>query len=289
MPELSQLKYLVCISENKTMSKAAEILHISQPALSRSMQKMEEELGVELFTHTGNRVSLNNNGKLAVRHAKKILKEMDTMKDEIIALDQSSHTISIATCTPSPLWTLEPLIHKIYPEMLVKSHVCNTEKLLSELYKKESQIVLSTEPVCSSDVLCLPYTREDLMLSLPENHPLSSRKVIHFNDLAGETMLLYSKIGFWHDLHARKTPHTRYLLQDERSIFNEIVKSSALPSYTTNLAIQKEGPATNRIIIPIDEPEAHVTYYLVMLKKNRIHYKKLLEEITDRQVHSSSL
>ena len=73
MTELSQLRQLVCIAENGTISKAAEILNISQPALSRSMQKMEEELGVELFTHTGNRVTLNRNGKLAVRHARKIL------------------------------------------------------------------------------------------------------------------------------------------------------------------------------------------------------------------------
>lgn len=280
MTELSQLRQLVCIAENGTISKAAEILNISQPALSRSMQKMEEELGVELFTHTGNRVTLNRNGKLAVRHARKILKAMSTMKEEIIALDQSSHVLSIATCTPSPLWTLEPLIKRIYPGMQVTSHVCNTEKLLSELDKKECQMIITAEPVNSSDTLSIPYTHEDLMLSLPLNHPLSSYSVIHFRDLDGETMLLYSDIGFWHDLHTKKTPHTRYLLQDERMIFNEIVKSSALPSYTTNLAIQKEGPATNRVIIPIDEPEAHVTYYLVLLKKNRTRYKELLEEIT---------
>lgn len=282
MMELSQLKYLVCVAENNTISKAAEILNISQPALTRSIQKMEEELGVELFTHTGNRVTLNNNGKLAVRHAKKILKAMDTMKDEIISLDQSSRSVSIATCTPSPLWSLEPIIKKIYPNMHVKSYVCNTEQLLTELYKKKVQIIITAKPVISSDVLCLPYTHEDLMLSLSENHPLSSRSSIHFKDLDGETMLLYSDIGFWHDLHTRKTPHTRYLLQDERVIFNEIVKSSALPSYTTNLAIQKEGPATNRVIIPIDEPEAHVTYYLVLLKKNRSRYKELIEEIINQ-------
>ena len=65
------------------------------------------------------------------------------------------------------------------------------------------------------------------------------------------------------------------LLQEERFTFNEIVKASTLPSYTSNLSIKREGKMSDRIILPIDEEEAHVTYYVVMLKENK---KKYLEE-----------
>ena len=71
MPEIVQLKQLIAIYNNKTLSKAANELHISQPALSRSMQKLEDELGVELFDHYTNKIELNKNGEIAVKHAKK--------------------------------------------------------------------------------------------------------------------------------------------------------------------------------------------------------------------------
>lgn len=92
-------------------------------------------------------------------------------------------------------------------------------------------------------------------------------------------MLLYSNIGFWHDLHMQKTPKTRYLLQDERLTFNEIVKASTLPSYTSNLSIKREGKMSDRVILPINEEEAHVTYYVVMLKENKKKYKDLIDKI----------
>lgn len=281
MIELNHLQQLVCIADNGTISKAAEELHISQPALSRSMKKLEEDLNVELFVHYKNRVVLNDNGKLAVKHARKILHNLNKMEEEILIQDQSQKTLSIATCTPSPLWTLEPLIQSIYPGIKTKSSVCNPEELLSKLYSSQFQLILSPSLVNFADTICCPYTYEDLMLSLPPEHPLSQKKSIHFSDLDGQTMLLYSNIGFWHDLHVKKTPHTRYLLQEERQTFNEIVKTSSLPSYTTNLAIKKEGPHTNRIVIPIDEPEAHVTYYAVFLKKNQFRYKDLINAITN--------
>ena len=111
------------------------------------------------------------------------------------------------------------------------------------------------------------------------NFTLANKKEIKFNDLDGQTMLLYSNIGFWHDLHMQKTPKTRYLLQDERLTFNEIVKASTLPSYTSNLSIKREGKMSDRVILPINEEEAHVTYYVVMLKENKKKYKDLIDKI----------
>lgn len=89
-------------------------------------------------------------------------------------------------------------------------------------------------------------------------------------------MLLYSNIGFGMIYICKKTPKTKYLLQEERFTFNEIVKASTLPSYTSNLSIKREGKMSDRIILPIDEEEAHVTYYVVMLKENKKNIKNLL-------------
>ena len=90
MVEFNQLEQLICIAENKTISKAAEKLLISQPALSRSMQKLEEDLNVQLFDHYKNKVILNKNGELVVEYAKEIIKNVHSMIQDVQSFDQSS-------------------------------------------------------------------------------------------------------------------------------------------------------------------------------------------------------
>ncbi len=279
MIELNQLEQLICIAKNKTISKAAQELLISQPALSRSMQRLESDLGVELFDHYKNKIELNKNGELAVKHAQKIIKSIQTMVDDVQEFDRSFHTISIATCSPAPMWDIEPLIKELYPQISIQTAVINKKDLLTKLKAKEYHLVITPKYIDDSQCFCIPYIEEDLLLSLPLNHPLASKKEIKFHDLDGQTMLLYSNIGFWHDLHMQKTPKTKYLLQEERLTFNEIVKASTLPSYTSNLSIKREGKMADRVILPINEEEAHVTYYVVMLKENKKKYKELIDKI----------
>ena len=279
MIELNQLEQLICIAKNKTISKAAQELLISQPALSRSMQRLESDLGVELFDHYKNKIELNKNGELVVKHAQKIIKSIQTMVDDVQEFDRSFHTISIATCSPAPMWDIEPLIKELYPQISIQTAVINKKDLLTKLKAKEYHLVITPKYIDDSQYFCIPYVEEDLLLSLPLNHPLASKKEIKFHDLDGQTMLLYSNIGFWHDLHMQKTPKTKYLLQEERLTFNEIVKASTLPSYTSNLSIKREGKMSDRVILPIDEDEAHVTYYVVMLKENKKKYKELIDKI----------
>lgn len=279
MIEFNQLEQLICIAKNKTISKAAQELLISQPALSRSMQRLESDLGVELFDHYKNKIELNKNGELVVKHAQKIIKSIQTMVDDVQEFDRSFHTISIATCSPAPMWDIEPLIKELYPQITIQTAVINTKYLLTKLKEKEYHLVITPEYIDDSQYFCIPYVEEDLLLSLPLNHPLASKKEIKFHDLDGQTMLLYSNIGFWHDLHMQKTPKTKYLLQEERLTFNEIVKASTLPSYTSNLSIKREGKMSDRVILPINEEEAHVTYYIVMLKEYKKKYKDLIDKI----------
>ena len=75
MLELYQLVQLLAIAECGTISKAAEQLHLSQPALSRSMQKLEEELQVTLFDRQKNKITLNKNGRLAVEQARRVVEQ----------------------------------------------------------------------------------------------------------------------------------------------------------------------------------------------------------------------
>lgn len=279
MIEINQLEQLVCIAKNGTISKASEELLISQPALSRSMQRLEADFDVQLFDHYKNKVILNKNGELAVEQAKKILKNVNKMVQTVQEFNKSLQSISIASCTPAPVWDIEPLMKDIYPGINIDYQVLNQNELIKVLKNKEYQMIITPFEVTDKDVLCIPYLEEDLFLSLPLNHHLKDKKEVSFKDLDGETMLLYSNIGFWYDMHIKTMPHTKFLIQNERLTFNEIVKASTLPSFTSNLSMKREGKMSNRVIIPFTDEEAHVTFYLVILKKDKNKYLDLINRI----------
>ena len=103
MIELYQLEQLVCIAEKKTISNAAQELLISQPALSRSMQRLEEDFNVQLFDHYKNKVVLNKNGELAVKRAKDILNRVEKMKKDVQDHDLSFKSVTIASWNPAQI------------------------------------------------------------------------------------------------------------------------------------------------------------------------------------------
>ena len=121
-------------------------------------------------------------------------------------------------------------------------------------------------------IYCAKYTEEQLMFSLPPGHALSSSKGLYFKDLNGETMLLFSQIGFWYKIHKEKMPSTHFLLQNEQFTFTELVKASALPAFTSDLALKKSGTPDNRAIVPILDEASHVTYYCSCRIENQKHF-----------------
>ena len=112
---ITQLEQLIEIAKRKTLSAAAESLHISQPALSQSMQKLENDLGTTLFDRTKNSIQLNETGEVAVKYAETVLNTVSNMRNNIIEFEKKKRTISVCSCAPAPLWRLLPLLSTAYP------------------------------------------------------------------------------------------------------------------------------------------------------------------------------
>ena len=108
------LEQLCAVSDCGTLSAASEKLHLTQPSLTRSMQKLEDLLGVKLFDRAKNRVHLNENGRLAAECAKHILMEEQDMISRVRALDRSSRTLAVGMISPGPMMELSPLLSSLY-------------------------------------------------------------------------------------------------------------------------------------------------------------------------------
>ena len=100
--ELEQMRQLEAIERLGTVSAAAEELHISQPALSRSIQRLEAELGCTLFDREGRRIVLNDVGRVAVDWARELLRDERLMREAMAAAAQRTYALRVASVAPAP-------------------------------------------------------------------------------------------------------------------------------------------------------------------------------------------
>ena len=234
MIELEQLQHLITFQECETLSKAAKQLHISQPVLTRSMQKLEEELEVSLFTRTKNKISFNETGLLAASLASRLLEDTKDMKKQLQDFERKLHTFAIGSCAPAPLLYMGQKVSQYYPQKALLTEIKDMSILMKGLKEKDYIIII------------MPYNIEDY------------------------------DIGFWHEMHQRTMPHTKFIIQNDRSIFYDLVELSSLPSFTSDYVMKTETMPQNRHIIPIEDKEAKATFYCWYLKENEIKLKSLL-------------
>lgn len=301
---LSWLQILVQIEESQTLSKAAEVLHISQPALSRSMAALEEELGMKLFTRTKNSIAFNEAGKLALNYARRILQDVQEMEEGLAEYDRKQKTIAIQSDAPAPLWNLLPVLSALYPGVPVISNIeASGKDILSRLkngqihlaivrdYVLDNAAELESNPAdpdsnpdsepgpdLYSGLLCVPYMTEHLYLCVPPAHPLAHRTEIHLSELNGESFLLLDNLGFWESLVKTSMPKSRFIVQSDLQDMDELIRSSMLPCFGTDYS-GLETSLPNRVRIPVADPQANPTFYLCLDSGQKDRFESLLKRI----------
>ena len=285
MLELSQLRQLLKIADCKTLSGAAAQLYISQPALSRSLQRLEHDLGVELFTHGKNRIELNATGELALTYARQLVNLSEAMVTSLRQFHERQFRLCFAACAPAPIWELTALCAYSYPTMSISTEIIDKNKaLLSGLLKREQDIVVLTCPAVnhaahSDELQSVPFLRERLYVALPLKHPFTGKAELTFAELNGQSILLRRNLGFWQELVERTMPDSPLLPQQDDAAFNTIRNNSQLLSFISDIVLKREGQPQNHVCIPISDSEASITYYAYFLKEYPQRIEFLIEKL----------
>lgn len=265
MLNLEELEQLIAFKELGTLSKIAEQFLISTPSLSRSMQQLEEDFGVPLFDRSVNRISLNETGERAVQVARRILKTSQEGVKEVRDFNQSLKTITVASVAPAPLWTLLPALTSLYPNMQIQHKICSTSEVLEAIENNSTDLAVLPFSYEGDSVDSLPYLKESLDIVVPLDHALAKNTTVSFSDIDGYNFLLMNQIGFWYDIVLDKMPASKFLVQSRRFEFDELANNSTLPRFVTNLSKNMEKLRGKRVVIPLSDPEAQVTFYLISL------------------------
>lgn len=283
MLDLNELEQLITFADTGTLSLTAEKLHISQPTITRTMQHLEEVFGVSLFERGKNKITLNDTGIKAVEQARQLLSAADNALKTVRTFDQSLHTITISSCAPAPLWYVLPALSTAYPDMTIASSLKNVPAICEDLDSEFCQMAILHHNPQYNHYISIPFLKENLSVCVPDSHDLAGRSSVTFSDLNGFNFLLRSEIGFWDEMCRVQMPASRFLVQTDQFEFEELVRESSLPCFTTNLAKDSKNLLADRIKIPVTDPEANVTYYLVCHSQS-ITYMDALKRIDTNDI-----
>ncbi len=212
--DLKQLRYFLAVAEEKSFSRAAERLHISQPPLSQQIMKLESELGVKLFARTTRTFELTVAGKALMSEASELLAKMRMTIDTIRQIDRGEVGRLRVGIVGSAMWGPIPsLLEEFqtkFPRVTWTIHELGPTLQYEALRAKQVDVGFWREPRLDEDdlkqdnlrqELCF---REDVCVAINEHHLLAKEESIELMDIADEPMLT---------LALDKSSFPRYLIQ----------------------------------------------------------------------------
>ena len=191
--ELHQLRYVVQVAKHLNFSKAADELYLSQPNLSQQISKLETEIGVTLYERKTRSVKLTPAGEVFVRHAEKILAELDNLQlamQECSGLGAGEIGIGILSAGGQRLISHFPAFQKQYPGVhlrIVES--AGSPELIHLLQSGQIDVAYLIQPATHNHDHKLrfdPLIRGSIVLIVDERHRFADRERISFSELAAE-------------------------------------------------------------------------------------------------------
>lgn len=191
---LTELRYIVTLAREQHFGQAADRCHVSQPTLSIAVKKLEQELGVELFERSKNKVTPTPTGENVIAQAQKVLEEASRIQDIAAAgkdqLNSPLRVGGIFTIGPYLFPQFIPQLRELAPNMPLIVEESYTATLRRRLRNGDLDVIIIALPFTEPDVVTQPLYSEPFVVLLPDSHPLTRKKTIQPDDLDGENVLL---------------------------------------------------------------------------------------------------
>jgi len=190
---LRQLKVFEAVARHLNYTRAAEELHLTQPAVSMQVTQLEKSLGIALFEQLGKRIHLTEAGREVHAYTRAIAQQLDELEavlNRIKGLSGGRLRISVATTANYFIPTLLGTFSRRYPDVTVSLDVTNRETLLRQLSENTVDLVIMGQPPAEADVEAEAFMDNPLVVVAPPDHPLARQKKISLARLQDETFLV---------------------------------------------------------------------------------------------------
>jgi len=191
---ITQLRYVLAVAEHQNFTKAAEKVFVTQPTLSMQIQKLEEQLSIQIFDRSKKPIELTEVGKKIVLQARNIVNESERIQDIV---DQQKGYIGgefRLGVIPTVMPTLLPMFLKNfitkYPKVKLKIKELHTEAIIEQLNEGHLDAAIAATPLENENIIERALYYEPFVGYIPKNHPLKNKNKLEIRDLDINDMLL---------------------------------------------------------------------------------------------------
>lgn len=195
--ELRQMRCFVAVAQELHFGRAAERLHLSQPPLTRTIQQLEQNLGVTLLERSKRRVAMTAAGRAFLAHSLRILSLADESVSEVRRVAAGFGGTLSVSFVGSAMFILLPAVlremHSRFPEVEIKLHEMATDQQVSALLDNRTQAAFIRPGVVHPGLRSRILLRESLAVALPSAHPLADLPAVSLGQLAEDPFVLFPR------------------------------------------------------------------------------------------------
>lgn len=248
------VRYFLAVAEHQGFTRAAEALHISQPALSQQIRMLEESLDAQLFDRSGRHIHLTDAGEVFLQYARQAFQLLDEGQRAIHDVeDLSRGSLRIAVTPTFTSYFVVPLVaefHARYPHITLDIQEMSQEKMEGLLLENELDIGIAFAGGTATDIVATPLLQEVLALVVADHHPLAREEPLTLNQLAAEEFILLNhhfatRLQIDHCLQrAGFHPQVTIEMHSINAILDIIQRTQLVTILPLNVAAQRTGLVT---------------------------------------------
>jgi DNA-binding transcriptional LysR family regulator len=190
---LRQLKVFESVARNLNFSRAAEELHLTQPAVSTQVAKLEEHAGLPLFEQLGKRIHLTAAGEEMLRSCRIIIEQFKEVEETMAQFKGiAGGRLNVAVISAGDYFLPRLLVEFAgrHAGVSLNFHVCNRSELLAQLAENQTDLAVMVRPPQDQDTVNEPFAPHPYVIVAPPDHPLAGRKRIPMARLAREPFIV---------------------------------------------------------------------------------------------------
>lgn len=192
---LRHIRYFLAVAEQRNFTRAAEVLHVSQPTLSQQIRQLEDTLRTQLFDRSGRTVQLTDAGQAWIRYAKLALQDLDAGVRAINDVAELSRgSLRLAVTPTYTAYLVGPIVdgfHLLHPGIRIDIRELTQDQMEAQLADDKLDIGVAFHPAFSADIESHPLFEETLSLVVGRSHPRASRrKALTGPDFGKEPLVL---------------------------------------------------------------------------------------------------
>ncbi|KRK65151.1 LysR family transcriptional regulator [Companilactobacillus tucceti DSM 20183] len=281
------LEELVTFSKFGTLAATAEELMVTQPTVTRGMQKLEDELNVKLFDRQPNHISLTKTGVLAAKEAQKVLNQNQSFINTVQAYEASNTTLTVGSVVPGPTIVLHS-INNMPKNTVIKDALLQQDDVISDLENLSYSMILTNQEIMTDSIESRFIGSEKLSVNLDKFTYLANKKSVRFDELKGMSFIVINDIGIWKEIIQNNIPDAKFLYQEQYDAFQEITQYSNFPYFSTNISPKSNhipSKDDDRVRIPISDDESTMNFYASYLKNQKAKVDPLIKLISQAWIY----